>query len=45
MRRAIKKYKAKLIVIYYTSGLNKCLTRDTFNSASGEAASALTSQV
>jgi hypothetical protein len=34
-----------LIVIYYTSGLNECLTSDAFNSASGEAASALTSQV
>jgi hypothetical protein len=35
----------KIIVIYYTSGLNECLTSDAFNSASGEAASALTSQV
>jgi hypothetical protein len=34
-----------IIVIYYTSGLNECLTSDAFNSASGEAASALTSQV
>jgi hypothetical protein len=34
-----------LILIYYTSGLNECLTSDGFNSASGEAASALTSQV
>jgi hypothetical protein len=35
----------KIIVIYYTSGLNECLTSDAFNSTSGEAASALTSQV
>jgi hypothetical protein len=35
----------QLIVIYYTRGLNECLTSDAFNSASGEAASALTSQV
>jgi hypothetical protein len=34
----------KIIVIYYTSGLNECLTSDAFNSASGKAASALTSQ-
>jgi hypothetical protein len=34
-----------VIVIYYTSGLNQCLTSDAFNSATGEAASTLTSQV
>jgi hypothetical protein len=28
-----------VIVIYYTSGLNQCLTSDALNSATGEAAS------
>jgi hypothetical protein len=38
-------FKVIVIFIYYTSVLNECLTSDAFNSASGEAASALTSHV
>jgi hypothetical protein len=41
----ISRVAEPIIVIYYTSGVNECLTSDAFNSASGEAVSALTSQV